>query len=495
MKPVTKQRDKKTILRVLTNSESESFACERLWFFRYIEGLTSSLTPAPLRQGSLVGRGIEAWVRSGSRMTIEQIDELVLAPWAEARRHHFEVTGDETAWTKDSEILVESRAMLAGYLRHWASDADEWETLAVEAQVARWLVHPITGRPIVDWLVDGRRYGADKPGRRRRRWAFGGKIDRLVRRRSDQRVWLMETKTTKETNLDSYVRKLHFDPQIRGYAWALANPTNALTDAVLSRDTVREDEATGDILRGYKVEGVIYDVLRKAVPVIPQPIKKGDRLPAASTLTTTRELYLQALLRHGFDPDSEKNATQLEALEGVRFFQREAYPFTDVEIEDFGVSAAWRALTMIDAERRPFHPRQTRVCSFLGCPGNFESICMEDGPMARRSFMKQTIRHPELTGDLAEPWVGAERNADVPEAPTEHREPLDHVTPDLFALPNGGRPIRDPTETPDLFADQAGPAIEGASTVDLGAALAAEDHSLETDDDIFGPNADDGEPD
>lgn len=484
-----KRRDQKTLLRVVTSSESETFACERMWWFRYVEGLTPSTSPAPLRQGSLVGRCIEAWARSGSTMTADEVTAAVIDPWWEERQELWRdgKIGDEEH-TQNLAIRDQSEGMVRGYVARWASDAEEFETIAVEAQVARWLTHPVTGKPLVDWQRLFQPVEGGKWVRKKRRWAYGGKIDRLVRRRSDRSVWLVETKTTKETNLDSYCRKLHWDPQTRGYGWALANPADALTDEVLIGEFAGDDSFIGP----YRIEGVIYDVLRKvdyADRKAIEPIKSGKRLPAATTLTCTRDEYLAAVLAHGFDPDDAHHSEQLRLLEGVRFFQREAYTFSDVEVEEFGTDLAWRALQMMEAERRPFHPRQTRICTGInrGCPGGFESVCQQDGPITRSMYGRMTIRHMELTGDLAEPWVGADRAKDAAgrRLDRELAAPGTTDAPDPFA----------PTEAQDAPGTDpfALPVEQIVRNVAIdGAADAAEDHTdTETsDEDLFGPPAD-----
>ena len=133
-------------------------------------------------------------------------------------------------------------------------------------------------------------------------------------------------------------------------------------------------------------------------------LKRG-RLSVAKTLTT-RALYERTIHEHKLDPDDYRE--HLEKLGGLeQFFHRVRYPFSDVEVEAFGQEIGWVALRMMQAEREPFHPPQTRLCRSgshaTGCPGGFDQLCIEDGPMARMGFHRMQIRHAELPLPLCEP--------------------------------------------------------------------------------------------
>lgn len=422
---MSKKRNR--LLRVISNSERGTFACERKWWFSYVEGLTTALTPAPLKQGTLVHDCLAAWYRSGMTMTIERILFDVVGPWLERRRAWAAVAfeGQDYAEQKrdallqeDAEIAATSTAMVTGYMIRWAeADLRHLEIVAIEPQVARWLFHPETGKPIEDRpLVKGER--------RRRRWAYGGAIDLLVQDRRDGRFWFMEHKTTKDRDLQLYVNKLHFDPQIRGYAWALANPIPEVSD-------VKEP---------VEVAGVIYNVLRKKIPAVPAPVKDGTRLSRAKDIDTTREVFMAAIEQHGFDPGDYTEI--LARLEHNRFFAREPYPFTKAELRDFELDLGHHALRIRDASKPGVHhPRQVQICKGgvkpLTCP--FESLCLEDGNFARASYRVKTIRHEELTGDLAEPYAAQERGLEL----------ADEIRPQSQVASTGFPDRRGAVEDPD----------------------------------------------
>lgn len=423
-----------TILRVLTTSERISRACPRLWGYKYKDGLVELGRPSSaLIQGSLVHRLIDTWAMAGSPSPVSARrawQEAVLAndmiaaktaaddareaetliagivrdvadPWLE-ERVAFEAKDDET----HESLHAQSVDMFMGYVERWHDDAGDYETIAVEAEVARWLRHPKTGKPILDFQ-GARQYGGSP---RRRRWSSGGKLDRLVRKRSDGTVWVIETKTTKDVNLDAYAKKLHLDPQIRTYPWALAQPIPEATDALLRG--------------GFKVEGVILDVLRKAVPRAPEVLKSGKGISRAA-ISTTRDLFMRTVLEHGFSPDDY--ADHIASLpDAGAYFHREHYDLTPRDFLDYEQDAAHEALRASLDEREDYLPRQTSVCQGVGrfgCPGRYEELCAHDTPLMRAAYERRPVRHPELSGPAAEPWVGPDRQRERVKEPQEP-EPL-----------------------------------------------------------------------
>lgn len=387
-----------THLRVVTNSERSLFACPRRWFFASEEGLTTSNTPAPLRGGGLMHDCLAAWYTSELQMTHTQIVEQVITPWMERRTEWLRTAfpddpfrGERLAAIaqEDAELVTLVGWQIGGYIDHWmSSDYRHLEVLAVEPQVARWLEHPRTGKPIYDFVeINGKR--------RRRRWAYGGAVDLLVRDTRDGLVWMMEHKGGSERDIKHWAQKrLKFDPQTRGYAWALQAPI---------------PEAS-DIKEPVRVHGLIYNVLRKAIPATPHMLKNGKGLSKAKNIDTTREMYRAHIDAAGFDPDDYTEI--LERLRNNRFFHREPMPFTPPEIADFGHDLTMAAL-QIRAASRPgtYHPRQQALCT--GGFGNkecrYQGPCLEDGQWARAEFTTKTIRHEELRGDLCEPYMGAVR--------------------------------------------------------------------------------------
>lgn len=444
------------MLRIITNSERSSSACWRRHDYRYGLGIVpTGEAPSPLRQGSLVHRMLGAMYRGDlARHPHEIMNSLraeVAGPWLEQRiaaitdrRAHD--TEEQLAEVK--RIGVEAFGMVEHYAWTFAAvDHAEWEILGVDVPVARRLQHPDHGGWLIDRPADGIRQlpmpgvsaAHANAGRRTRSWWFAGEIDMIVRERSTGLVWIVEHKTTDGGDLQGYCRRLHLDPQVRGYLWALTGPPDD------------PDNPAGAVLRdlrytkiGAPIEpaGVIYNVLRKAVPREPPPLKPrkpGGPSPGVSqaAIVTTPAVYLAAVLRHGHNPDDY--ADKLAELRGVQFFHRDRYVISRPQLLDWHRDTGIWALQAQAEERRREHPRQTQVCQgVVQMPCPYQALCLEDTPGAREHYQLRGVRHEELPGALGDPWpvTDARRNAfagasDHPRHPPAVAD-WDHA-PDPFA--------------------------------------------------------------
>ena len=404
-------------LRVITNSERSTFACEKKWGFKYLDGLTRYGTAA-LRQGDLAHQALEAIYRAELKITMTDIEDLVFRPWWEKRQEFWGSISSDLAiehaddWCdekleEDKAIGAQTRGMIAGYLDFAAGDLDEWEILGIEHQIARVIPDPrLASAPLEDEIIV-------KGIRHSRRWVYGGKIDMRARSRDDGGIYHWEHKTTSATDLDKYTSKLDFNPQILGYGWAALDPCEGATE-----------------MEPYVCRGVIYNVLRKAVPNIPKVKKDGTTSRAACD--TTKEVFKRTLLERGEDPDDFVD-TIAKMKDSSEFFHRKRHVFTEQELHEFGREISWGALSMLEASKRPYHPRQTQACTGpASYPCEYRDICLRDGPDMRAGYHVKTIRHEELEGVLAEPDCGVERGLHA--GPTDDRpiEDFDDFGDDLI---------------------------------------------------------------
>lgn len=203
-----------TATRLLTHSSVAAFkACERRYQFRYELGLEPARDKQALRLGDRFHAGLdEIFTTLDMNSAALRVSEMYrnIPAW---------VT-DLEAWDVERETCL---ALLAGwYARYVDPKADlSYEVLGSELLFELPLRNPVTGRSTP-------------------RWRRAGKIDRVLRENSGGRVVIMEHKTTSETiTPDSdYLMRLRIDPQVSQYLTA-----------------ARE--------LGFKVEGIVYDIIRK----------------------------------------------------------------------------------------------------------------------------------------------------------------------------------------------------------------------------------------
>lgn len=217
----------KRSLPLLTVSEMRSRRrCAREHKIAYRLGYRARKKAGPLRFGSLVHDGLEAWW--DTRGVLES------------------ALGAVRAGEPDPFDAARAEALLRGYHARWADQNDELEVLAVEVEFECPLINPATGGES-------------------RTFRLAGKIDAIVRRRATGEVLIVEHKTAGEDcELGSdYWKRLRLDAQISTYY-------------------------VGARALGYEPVGCLYDILRKpaqqpksATPIESRKFTKDGRLYAA----------------------------------------------------------------------------------------------------------------------------------------------------------------------------------------------------------------------
>ena len=191
-------------LPVMTVTRLKSFArCPRHHDFQYVQLRRPIEQPHPLRFGSAWHDGVldPRWRRLGPPPE-ERVAPLAFAV-AKQRLSAYDAAALEV--------------MSAAYYTRWHDDFDKYEVLAVER----------------DFLIDlETEHGVVR---------VGGKVDAIVRRRSDGTVWAVESKSTSEdiTPDAKYWDRIRLDSQVSIY--------------LLAAGTIVNEPITG----------MIYDVVRK----------------------------------------------------------------------------------------------------------------------------------------------------------------------------------------------------------------------------------------
>lgn len=336
------EADPRVDLRVdLTNSALSVFReCPRKYQYMYEMGRVRQRTSAALSLGTTVHGALEAWWRGRGSLeaaaewlqqnatTLEEADACRVT----AMIHHYRppvnlqpVTGPHAvADPLDMDFERFAVAERSEAEQSWP----EYELVAVEHPFHVEIENPRTGR-------------------RSQRYTLRGKVDGLLRRKSDDTLWVLEHKTTSEEirGFGPYWQRLSIDHQISYYILA-----------------------TG-------AQGVLYDVLRK--PAI--RICRGESVDefqqrCTETIGADRERYYQFREIHKTSDDIREAAGDL-----------------------------WQQAQLLGlAQKQAFFPRNSGACrSIWGmCP--FLDVCTGRARIDDDSlFRTKTAQNEELVQEAA----------------------------------------------------------------------------------------------
>lgn len=214
-------------LRNLSHSRLKAVRqCQRLHLYEYELGYQPLTADEVLRFGSLFHRGLEAWWKARKEMRDDPLAEGLAAMAGEA----------------DPFDRVRAEELLRAYDLRWADQP--YEVLAVEQRFETSLVNPATG-------------AASKT------WQLVGVLDVVVRDLRDERVLVMEHKTSGEDISPGakYWQRLRMDGQVSVYfegGRALGYDVSAVLYDVIAKPGIRPLKATPLESRKYKKDGELY---------------------------------------------------------------------------------------------------------------------------------------------------------------------------------------------------------------------------------------------
>lgn len=342
---------------LLTNSRmTTQRRCSREQRLRYEVGLIPvKEDDAPLRLGSLLHLGLEAWwfaIRDGREPLTAALD--VLTTQVDAGADPFEA--------------AKVRAMLVGYHARWIDEAPKYEVLGVELELTPTpILNPATGKPSRTWLI-------------------GGKLDVYVRECATGRKLIVEHKTTTEDIRmgSDYFKRLRMDSQVSTYTTA--------TDA----------------------DAVLYDVLRKpgqrpgTVPLVDEDgvkivldaagnrVRTKDGKKWRETADAAQGYVLQArpetpeeYFHRITDAISEDVEAWYARVEVVRF---------DSEILEYQADTWAIARTIRDNQLAQRWPRNPEACIRYGRTCGYWALCVgEASPDDASLYMRVENGHRELS--------------------------------------------------------------------------------------------------
>lgn len=387
---------------VQTNSARRTFTrCRRQYWFKYIQRLDPIFTAPPLSFGRLIHECLEAFHRDKTVLF-----DGVIKSWRDAYVAEFNSVNQDPDFvgdidTEKIDAMAElARGMMLGYVAKYARDLNAWEILAVE-EPFRLPLRTICGKCNSNGCDS---CGGTGLGRKSPVWDQAGKLDLVMR--EDGLVWIVENKTTAETDPGRYESDLLLDTQPRSYLWAVRH--------------LAEQRGWG------KVGGILYNVLRKRIPADPHPlqcksckgsgdpskkaIKEGatDKCPAChgtgvsgiSTkqgTDTTIAKYTEAIRRYPhLDVNDYEDVLSMLQSRGDRFFWRFYHHVSETDLNDWEAETYQVCRDIATTDR--FY-RNPDACSVNGrrCP--YRRICTEDDPIARQNFKQRDEAHPELSAE------------------------------------------------------------------------------------------------
>jgi hypothetical protein len=216
---------------LLTSSSLKTYReCARKYDLSYRQGFRPVRESEPLRFGTLLHDGLEAWWLAVKQ---ERLDRLT--PALEA------ISGN----AQEQLDRIKAQELMIGYETRWARDVGIYEVLAVEARFTAPVLNPETMAAS-------------------RTWQLSGKVDVIVRRRDTKRVSVVEHKSTSEaieSDSDGYWSKLAIDGQISHYivgAETLGHEVDECLYDVLKKPAIRLLQATPIESRKFTKAGELY---------------------------------------------------------------------------------------------------------------------------------------------------------------------------------------------------------------------------------------------
>lgn len=178
------------------------------------------------------------------------------------------IIADSTALdeTQVQDMLMLCTGIATNYVQHYGIEPN-WTVIATEKSFSEYLGDCIS---------------------------YTGTIDMLVQD-EDGKYWIVDHKTT--TNLDIYDKNSDMDRQISRYWWAI--------------------ERNLDI----DIEGFIYNIILKELPVEPKILKSGQ-LSKDKSQKTTAKLYRAAIEYHGLNEEDYADFLQYLEEQPKEFFRR-----------------------------------------------------------------------------------------------------------------------------------------------------------------------------
>ena len=297
---------------------NQFLTCRTKWFYssRLSNGLRSRRPNKHLMLGTAVHYGLGAYYGSGPTMADWSAPGALSAYIAHLKREK------DAGLPSDDEDLNDymdlGNTMLVNYFP-WSRQNDDFTVIMPEVEI---------------------RYDFGD-------YDFAGTTDGVVRDESGG-IWLLEHKTAAQF---PNATALSFSLQAAMYTWVVRN-----TPSIASL--------------GSSVRGVIFTILRKAVPTMPKVLKSGSGMERRADIGCTPTQYLRAVTLAGFDP--KDYASFASTLDPNKFVHREY-----IALPEKALQTAVMEFTTV-AEEMVHNPRIYRCDPLRQCSWcDYKDLCSQ----------------------------------------------------------------------------------------------------------------------
>ena len=314
-------------------SDIRSFkSCRRKWWWSSPLGrnLESNVPYAPFFTGQAIHYALEMYYEKPSVPFRESAEKFI--------SHKEKEMG--TLWPMERETFIEQVDLILGLLDHYALWVRGLEGPYADSNLEFLSLETSFRVPI---------YAPS--GRKSPKVFLAGRFDGVVRKVSDGSLWIWETKTAR--SIEELLKSLVNDEQAGAYIWAAQQ------------------------IYKQPIVGVLYNVLRKKVPTVPEVLQSGY-LSVNKKCDTTAEAYFTAAHRQHPDWDMTQimdyYGAFIEALQekGNTFFVRFPVYRTATEISTLAENLHATSLEMTRKSTVHYPTPGWMNCSFC----HFRAPCL-----------------------------------------------------------------------------------------------------------------------
>lgn len=223
---------------LVRTSERRSFKrCPQQWWWAWRQGLKPKQAAPALWFGSGIHNALEAWYGTGTTRNTQAPFDIWDA-WCDEEERVVRIDSptapEDPEWVEARDL---GKSMLERYFQKWGNDPN-WDVIATERAFQIGVPDPDNADvPIV---------------------VYSGTFDGVFRDLNTGKIWLMEHKTAKAIQ----VNHLTLDDQAGSYYWVA--PTILAAEGLLKP--------------GERIDGIMYNFLRKGLPDLRPTNSKGQHL-------------------------------------------------------------------------------------------------------------------------------------------------------------------------------------------------------------------------